>query len=152
MIHGGTKENNLADRVELRGTIRSLDPAVRETLFRETERACQIARVQGGDYEISFQEGYPPVLNDRHLTALARRVGVDLVGPESVHERGPEMGGEDFGCFTQLVPGCFFELGVRTPGQPVKPVHNPHFDADESAIPLGAAALAQVALAYLEQQ
>lgn len=151
MIHGGTKENNLADEVELRGTIRSLDLTVRDMLIQELDRACQLAQTLGGDYELSIQEGYPPVINDQQLTALVRRMATSIVGPDSVLQRPPEMGSEDFSFFLQLAPGCFFELGVGVPGQPLRPLHNPHFDIDESALPLGAALLAGVALAYLNQ-
>jgi IAA-amino acid hydrolase len=150
-IHGGTKENNLADRVELTGTVRSLDMTVRETLFEEMERVCALTRVLGGDYELSIREGYPPLVNDPVLTSLSRRIAVELVGEEAVHERAPEMGGEDFSFFTHLAPGCFLELGVQAPGQPMRPLHNPHFDIDESALPLGAAVLTRLALAHLEQ-
>jgi amidohydrolase len=152
IIQGGTKENNLTDRVELRGTIRSLDMAVRAALISEMERVCQITCALGGDYELHIQPGYPPVINDGAMTDLVHQVGVGLVGPESVYQRPAEMGGEDFAFYMQHAPGCFFELGVRAPGGPNQPLHNPHFDIDESAIAVGAAALAGVALAWLDQQ
>ncbi len=152
IIQGGTKENNLADQVELRGTIRSLDPAVRETLFRELDRSCRLSQTLGGEYELKIQEGYPPVINDPEPTALVRRVAVELVGSEAVLERPPELGSEDFSFFLQRAPGCFFELGVRAPGQPARLLHHPHFDVDESVLPLGAAILAGVAWATLQAQ
>lgn len=150
-INGGTKENNLADRVEMTGTIRSLDVEVRETLHKELERVCELTRALGGDYELSIRGGYPPLVNDPALTSLSRRIAVELVGEEAVHQRGPEMGGEDFSFFTQLAPGCFLELGVQAPGGPMRPLHNPNFDIDESALSLGAAVLAALALAYLDE-
>ncbi len=152
IIQGGTKENNLANSVELRGTIRSLSPGLRETLFRELDRACQISRVLGGDYELHIQHGYPPVINDKALTSLVQRVAVDLVGEQAVYGRPPELGGEDFACYMQLAPGSFYELGVLPPGAQVRPLHNPHFDIDESALAIGAASLAGVAMEWLEQQ
>jgi amidohydrolase len=151
IIQGGTKENNLADFVELRGTIRSLNSSVKEMLIRELDRACQISRVLGGDYELYIQYGYPPVINDKKLTALVHRVAVELVGDQAVYERPPELGGEDFACYMQLAPGSFYELGVRTPDGPVRPLHNPHFDIDESALAIGAASLASVAMDWLQQ-
>lgn len=151
-IDGGTKENVLADRVELRGTIRTLDKAVREALLHEFDKVCQITRALGGDYELHIQPGCPPVINDVAMTALVRRVSVDLVGEAAVFERRPEMGGEDFAFYLQSTPGCFFELGVQAPGGPVRPAHTPRFDVDESSMAVGAAALAGVALACLEEQ
>lgn len=151
IMQGGSKENNLAERVELRGTIRSLTPAVRETLFYELDRACQISKVLGGDYELNIRRGYPPLINDKAHTDLVRQVALDTVGLDAVHERPPELGGEDFSFFLQQAPGCFFEVGVQAPGQPLRPLHSPHFDVDESVLPLGAAMLAGVARAYLQQ-
>lgn len=151
VIQGGTKENNLADRVELRGTIRSLDESVRQTLVHELDRSCQVAKTLGGDYELSIQGGFPPVVNDEKLTTLVSRVASEMVGPEAVLRRPPELGGEDFAFFLQQAPGCLFELGVRAPGGPVRHLHNPHFDIDESILPLGAAMLAGAALACFEQ-
>ena len=59
---------------------------------------------------------------------------------------------EDFSFFLQKAPGCYFLLGVHTPGGPRRYLHSPHFDMDESALPVGAAMLAQVALDYLEKR
>ncbi len=149
MIHGGTKENNLTDEVELRGTLRSFDPKVRRTLIEEVEKACNVARALGADYQLSIQGGYPPMINDPALTAFARQVASELVGAQAVGEVSPEMGSEDFAFYLQRSPGCFLLLGVGVPGQALRPLHSPTFDIDESVLPLGAATLAQLAIQYL---
>ncbi len=151
-IHGGTKENNLCDRVELRGTIRAMDPNVRRTLIDEVERACGIARTLGGDYKLELTEGYPALSNDPALTAFARRVAGGLVRPEDVRDIVAEMGAEDFAFMAQRAPACYMLLGVGFPGQPPRPPHTPIFDIDEAALPLGAALLAQFACTYLEEK
>ncbi|MBN1319059.1 MAG: amidohydrolase, partial [Anaerolineales bacterium] len=152
MIQGGTKENNLADLVELRGTIRSLDMDVRSKLIDELDRACQVARTLGGDYELDIRTGYPPLINDESLTTLVKQTAAGIVGPDAVLERPPEMGGEDFAFYMHKAPGCYFEIGVLEPGQPERPVHTPTFDIDESALPLGSALMAGVALDYFTKQ
>ncbi len=152
MIYGGTKENNLADEVVLRGTIRSFEPKVREKLISEMERACGIANALGGEAELVVQHAYPSMVNDPALTAFARQSAANLVGPEAVSEMKPEMGSEDFACYLEKIPGCYLLLGTHTPGQPLRPSHSPIFDVDESALPLGAALLAQLALGYLERR
>jgi IAA-amino acid hydrolase len=152
MIHGGTKENILAGQVELRGTIRSFEPEVRQTLIREIERACSVARALGGDYHLSIREGVPVLVNDPALTSFARKVARGLVGAKAVKEVKPEMGSEDFSLYTQRARGCYITLGTGVPGQPVRPLHHPCFDVDESALPLGAATLAQLAVSYLEER
>jgi len=152
MIHGGTKENNLADHVELRGTLRTFDPEIRNLLLREIDQACSLTRSLGGDYQLAIQEGYPALLNDPTLASFARGVAADLIGHQAVKEIEPEMGSEDFSFYIQRASGCYITLGVRAPGQPMRPLHHPGFDIDESTLPLGAAMMAQLALRYLEEK
>jgi amidohydrolase len=150
VIQGGTKENNLAEQVEMRGTLRSFDPEIRTKLIEEVDKACAITRALGGDYQLSIQAGYPALKNDLTLTALAQQVAVHLVGAEAVKTVRPEMGAEDFSYYTHQIPGCYLTLGSTPRGQPMRPHHQPGFDVDESVIPLGAALMAQLALGYLE--
>ncbi len=152
VIQGGTKENNLAGQVELRGTIRTFDPEIRKRLFEEMHNACSIARVLGGDYQLSIQEGYPALQNDAQLAVFTRNVACGLIGHELVKDVAPEMGSEDFSFYTQQAAGCYFTLGVRSKGQPMRPLHHPNFDIDESVVPLGAAIMAQLAIRYLEER
>ncbi len=58
------------------------------------------------------------------------------------------LGAEDFGSFSDLVPGAMFSLGALVEGDP-RQHHNPRFDIDERSLPLGAAILAETALRYL---
>jgi len=151
-IQGGTKENILATEVELRGTVRSFDPHVRETVFEEIRRACGIARVLGGDYQLTLQEGYPALRNDLNLAVFAHDVAAQLVGEGATRELKPEMGSEDFSFYTRKAPGCYLVLGARPPGQPMRPLHQAGFDVDESILPLGAALMAELARRYLEER
>jgi amidohydrolase len=150
-IQGGTKENILAGEVRMTGTIRTFDPETREALFAEMEQACSVARALGGDFALKIIPGYIPVVNDPALTRLVRQVTAEMVGEENVREAPLEMGGEDFSYFDRKAPGCFFQLGGATPGEPRRLHHHPRFDVDERCLPLGAALLAQVATRFLEQ-
>jgi amidohydrolase len=150
-IHGGTKDNILAGEVTMTGTIRTFEPETRETLFAEMERACEVARALGGDFELTIFPGYIPVVNEPSLTALVRQVGSDLLGAENVQEAPVEMGGEDFSFFAKKAPGCFFWLGGATPGEPQRLHHHPRFDVDERCLPLGAALLAETTVRYLRE-
>jgi len=151
IIQGGTKTNIVADRVELAGTIRSFKPEIRQQIFGELERAYSVTRALGGDYELKIIPGYPATTNDEALTEFVRRVGVDLLGPDKVGEAKAEMGAEDFSFLAACAPGCFFRLGVGFPDEEPRRGHNPYFDVNEDALPVGAAVLAEVARRYLEQ-
>jgi hippurate hydrolase len=48
------------------------------------------------------------------------------------------MGAEDFGYYTQVIPGCFYRLGVMNQLKGISAgVHTPTFNIDESAIEIG---------------
>jgi len=60
-----------------------------------------------------------------------------------VSETEVRMGAEDFGYYTQLIPGCFYRLGVMNEAKGiVSGVHTPTFDVDESAIEIGMGVMA----------
>jgi amidohydrolase len=151
-IQGGTKSNIIAGRVEMTGTIRSFRPEIRQTLFAKLEQACSLARALGGDYELVIVPGYPTTVNDPRMAALVRDVAQTLLDRASTPNLMRDMGSEDFSFFAQRAPAAYFRLGTGMPGQPPRPGHNPNFDINEDALPVGAAMLAQVALRYLERK
>jgi amidohydrolase len=148
-IHGGTRDNIIPEYVDITGTLRSLDTEIYEKLKSEVTRALSIVRTLGGDVQIEYSSNIPVTNNDTTLTAFVTEVAIDLVGADAVLPAKPVMGGEDFGLFAAEVPGCYLRLGGGFPGQPLRNHHDPHFDIDESALPIGAAILAATAKQYL---
>jgi amidohydrolase len=148
-IQGGTKENIMAGKVAMTGTIRTFEAETRETLFAEMERACGVAKALGGDFELKILPGFIPIVNDPSMTALVRQVGADLLGEDSVEAARLEMGAEDFSYFAREAPGCYFMLGGAAPGRPERQHHHPSFDVDERCLPIGAALLADTAARFL---
>jgi len=122
-----------------------------ERLERIVAGVCQ---ANGAGHELEYVQGYPALVNDEGLTRLGMASATNLVGAERVWQiPNPELGGEDFAFFSQRVPSMMFRLGVRNTARGiVHPVHHPGFDLDEEALPLGAAALARIALDYLNGQ
>jgi amidohydrolase len=147
-IHGGKACNVIPERVEITGTIRFMSQEVREQIYAEIERALEITRTMGGDYELEIEPGGLPMINDDAVVGLIRQVAADLLGSEHVLEQEVTMGAEDFGVFSSLAPGAMFRLGCRIEGDERKG-HNPHFDIDERCLPIGAAILAEAALRLL---
>jgi len=147
-LHGGQAENVIPERVELSGTIRYLEKSVRETIHTEIERALQLARVLGGDYQLKIEPGTPPMLNDPGVVEWIRRVAADLLGAQHVLPPENGLGAEDFGCFSEIAPGAMFSLGCRIEGDE-RHLHSPKFDLNEECLPIGAALLAETALRYL---
>jgi amidohydrolase len=150
-IHAGTRGNIIPEEAVMTGTIRSFKPHVREQLFAELERAAQVARTLGGDFELDIQPCFPVTANDPQMAALVREVATTVVGTDKVFQPEPEMGAEDFGVYLKRVPGCYFRLGAAIPGEDTPRLHhNPRFDANEEIMPLGATMLATVAQYYID--
>jgi amidohydrolase len=150
-INGGTVENVIPDQVVMTGTIRSFTPQSRELLHAELRRACSIVEPLGGKAELTIDSGYPPTINTPEATDVMIDAMQKLLGPDKVQEADQSMGAEDFGYMAREVPGCILRLGVHNPGwDQMYPVHRADFRIDEDALPIGAAALAAVALAWMQ--
>jgi amidohydrolase len=149
-VNGGFTENVIPDSVRITGTLRYADPDVHPQIREEIQRAFEIARTLGGDYQLDFEYGGPPMINDEHVSEVIRGVAGDLLGKENVHAGRETLGAEDFGSFMENAPGAMFTLGVQKAGHEDFPLHHPKFDLDERALPLGTAILVETALKFLK--
>lgn len=153
IIEGGTQGNILADRVELTGTVRTLDQRTRDlVLQRIRETAEGVATGLGGQAEVNIEPSYDPLINDNRMVEVVRANAISLSGEDNVEVfPKPNMGVEDFGYYVSHVPGAFFSIGVRNEEEGiVNPVHHVLFDADEEAMAYGAAVQVLNALAILK--
>lgn len=149
VVRGGTVSNVIPAEVYLEGTLRSFDPGVREQLISEVERAVGLSRALGGDYRIEIERGYPAGYNDPKVTGWVEQVALDMVGADMIERNRAGMGAEDFSYMAQRAPGMMFGLGAAINDDTRRGHHTPIFDIDESALPLGAAMLAETARRYL---
>jgi len=148
-INGGTAENIIADRVALRGTVRYFEPDVRRVLHRELERALAVAAALGGRTRLELRPGYPPLVNDEAMTALARDAIAATLGEAAIAPFEPIMGAEDFALLLQRAPGAFLWLGAAL--DLPREHHHPRFDIDERVLPRGAAILAACTMHALRE-
>jgi len=149
-VNGGFTENVIPESVRITGTLRFTDRAVHQQLHEEIKRAFEIARTLGGDYDLKFEIGGPPMINDEHVSEVIQQTAEDLLGKENVHKEHKTLGAEDFGSFMENCPGAMFTLGVQKKGHEDYPLHHPKFDLDERALPLGTAVLVETALWFLK--
>jgi len=147
-LHGGDAANVIPDQVKLSGTIRFMRPEVQKQIHAEIRQALELSRTMGGDYELEFEIGVPPMINAPEAAALIRQAGGALLGKEHVLPPLKGLGAEDFGCFSEIAPGAMFGLGCLVEGDP-RYHHHPRFDVDERCLPIGAAVLAESALRFL---
>jgi amidohydrolase len=138
-IDGGTTTNVIPDEVKLKGTFRAMNE---EWRFKAHElirtMATDLVRSMGGKIDLLIDVGYPSVYNNESLNELAIQKASEFIGKENVEETEKRMGAEDFGYYSQQIPGCFFRLGVMNKEKGITSgVHTPTFNIDESAIETG---------------
>ena len=145
-IRGGAAPNVIPSEVYVQGTIRSMEPEIRERLWSELEDAFRLAEVLGGSYEFRLHKGYPSMVNDAEVNDWMRVVARDLLGDDAVIDEAYGMGAEDFSYMTQAAPGAMFMLGAKIENGGAH--HTPTFAIDEKVMPMGAAVLAEPARRY----
>jgi amidohydrolase len=149
-IHGGFTENVIPEEVNITGTLRFTDESVHQQIHTEIKRAFDIVKVLGGDYEIKYEIGGPPMINDKYVSEVIEKAGKELLGEANVGEIEKTLGAEDFGEFMKHAPGAMFTLGTQKAGHEEYLLHHPKFDIDERAMPIGTAMLAETAKRFLE--
>jgi len=149
-IRAGTAFNIIPEKAHLGGTVRTLNPDLRERIPERIEAmASGIAKGMRGDANLDYTFSYPVTVNDEAAAARVLSVAEDLLGGQSALEvPDPSMAAEDFAFFLEKVPGAFIWLGV---GEDVSGLHTPKFAFDEEVLPRGSALLAALALDATQQ-
>lgn len=150
-ITSGVRFNIIPETAEMIGTVRTLDPNMRELIIRRmTEMARDIAKAYGGEATMEWQNNTVVTYNDPDLTAQMLPTLHKTAGEANVQLMKATTGGEDFSYFQEKVPGFYFFLGGMTPGNTeVYPHHTPDFKIDDAGMLLGVKTMTQVALDYL---
>ncbi len=153
-IQGGTKANIIAEKVEMEGTVRTLNDKVRERIPVLMENIIKgLVGSYGASYSFRYEKGTPPVYNHPDLVQAMVPVLENALGPDQVVPVKPQMVAEDFALLAERVPAFMYLLGVGSPGQAsAAPLHSPYFNPDERAIPVGIRAMCHLVLSALEQQ
>ena len=147
-LNGGFTQNVIPAHVDISGTLRYTETKVREQIHEEIRRAFEISKTLGGSYELKIEVGAPPMMNHTDAANLIETTAVDLLGRDHILPPLKTLGAEDFGAFSQIVPGAMFTLGTLIDGDE-RYLHHPRLDLDERALPIGTAILAESALRFL---
>ena len=138
-IQGGHATNVIPSEVKLMGTFRAMDEEWRFKAHKLiTKHATELVHAMGAEIDLNIDTGYPTVYNDEKLNEIARQQAEQFMGKENVEETELRMGAEDFGYYSQQIPGCFFRLGTGNKAKNITAgVHTPLFNIDENAIEIG---------------
>lgn len=134
-LQAGTNPFAIAETVEMMGTLRAFDPAVRDQALVQIERLItQVTGAFGAQGKLEVTQGSPPMLNTPQCVERVRRaVAVTRAGSFAILD-SPVMIAEDFSRYLLHRPGTLVFIGVDRPGGgDAEPLHSPCFDFDETA-------------------
>lgn len=138
-FQGGYTTNVIPSEVKLMGTFRAMDE---EWRFRAHEiirkHTTELVHAMGAEADVHIDVGYPTVYNNEDLHVQAWQLAEAYMENGKVEETEVRMGAEDFGFYSQKIPGCFYRLGTANKEKGITSgVHTPTFNIDEDAIEIG---------------
>lgn len=150
-IQGGTAFNIIPPAVELKGTIRTFTPEVRDMVLERCEEITTgVAESLGCSAVVELDSVTPAVANDPDLVDRVSKIASDLFPDAEIDNKAVTMGSEDFAYLVQGVPGCFVFVGSANEGKGLDaPHHHPKFDIDERALESAVALVASAAAELL---
>jgi len=147
-IQGGYAPNVIPEKVELGGSLRTLDQPTRTTIKNRIAEICLgVGSMSGTEIHVQYQHPLASVVNDPKITADVEKAATRVVGPENTHRIDQaSLGGEDFSVYLEHVPGCMIRAGCGYPDQQEHFLHSTLFDIDEKVLALGTRILSRAAL------
>jgi hippurate hydrolase len=144
-LQAGRANNVIPASATLELSVRALDRDVRALLERRIKALAQAqAESFGVQARVDWRSGYAVLVNTPEETAFARKVALELLGPDRVTLQGPPLtGSEDFAFMLERVPGSYLLIG-NGDGSDGRPgggcmVHHPGYDFDDDNIAVGSA-------------
>ena len=135
MFHAGNTDNVIPQTAKLRGTARSLDPAVQDLLEKRLHEVVEAtAKLHGAKATLNYRRGYPVLKNHAVQTEFAAAVAAGIAGKDKVDTNvAPVMGAEDFSFMLNTRPGAFIFVGNGDSAG----LHHPSYNFNDEAIPVG---------------
>ena len=141
-VHSGTTDNVIPETAYLNGTVRTFDLSVQEMVIKRMEKIISgLAMSFEVEAKLNYEKGYPPTINHEEATNFAIEVANDVCGPDQVLTSvSKEMGAEDFSYMLEKRPGAYLFLGIGEGAG----LHNPNYDFNDAAAPIGASFFARL--------
>ena len=137
MISGGTAPNIIADKVEIRGTIRSLElPDYNLILKRFNEIIQGAEQMFEAKVEFKIDSFYPCVINNEEVCEKLK-ITANEIFPNGLIVTKPMLGGEDFAFYSLKVPSMYYFIGAEFENEITYFLHHPKVIMNENCIPLG---------------
>ena len=145
-IHAGDAYNVIPEQAFIRGTVRAFSSETMMLIEQNISRiASGVAAGFGGTAELDFRLIFPPLVNDTTEAEFIADTAATLVGEANINRNGNlVMASEDFSYMLDRRPGAYIQIGNGDPGGGCE-VHNPGYDFNDAALPLGASLFARLA-------
>jgi hippurate hydrolase len=145
-IHAGEAYNVIPERAVIRGTARCFSRETMTLIEHNMRRiAAGVAAGFGAEAGLNFRLIFPPLVNEAAETRFIAEVAAELVGEDNVNRDGNlVMASEDFSYMLEKRPGAYIQIG-NGEGEGGCEVHNPGYDFNDAALPLGATLYARLA-------
>jgi hippurate hydrolase len=135
LFQAGNTDNVIPQTAKLRGTARSLTPAVQDLLEKRLREVVEgTAKLHGAKAKFSYRRGYPVLKNHAAQTEFAASVAAGIAGKDKVNTSlAPVMGAEDFSFMLNARPGAFIFVGNGDSAG----LHHPAYNFNDDVIPIG---------------
>lgn len=139
-VNSGFSENSIPDTAAFGGTVRAFDNELRKKADNAIENTIKSAcEKYGAKYRYKYTYLYPPLINDKNVTARLVKSAEAVIGKENILTAEKNMLGDDFSYIAENVPSCYFKLGCKNdPKISSNKLHTPNFNPNENAIKIGA--------------
>jgi len=144
-MHGGDAYNVIPNLMEIRGTVRVFDPAVRSGVEPRLRRiVAGICASFEATAEISYTRDYPTLVNEAGASEQASAAADEVFGPDRVDRSPPQtMIVEDFAFMLKDRPGCYGWIGNGSDSDGRR-LHSSRYDFNDDALPFGASYFARL--------
>lgn len=148
----GQTHNVIPGSAELGGTVRCIDPVLREDLPRRMEQIVRgITEAHGAEYEMDYVYGYRPLINHKEVTDIVADSIVDILGEDALYTIKPSMAADDMSAYIHRVPGTYFNIGAGNQAAGIiYPHHHPRFTIDENSLRIGVQVFIAAALKIMK--
>ncbi|MEF9953026.1 MAG: M20 family metallopeptidase [Clostridium sp.] len=154
MNAGGDRFNIIPEQCTMKGIIRSCDPEINDGVSHKIEALAKaIVEANEGSVDFFSELSYYPVINDEKMIDIFCNSCKDMMSKEKLKLiEKPSMTGENFSCFSRLVPSLYAYIGTYNEREgAVEGLHSPRFKIDEKVVPFASAVFARVIIDYLNE-
>jgi amidohydrolase len=149
-ISGEGATNVIPEKVDIAGTFRTFDENWRAEGLELVRSIAEETSIEYGvRIDVRIAEGYPVLLNDEDLTALAMKFSEELLGKERIETFDIRMSSDDFSFYNALAPSLYYRVGIKKKETPMRKLHTADFDIDEEGLKTGVANLSWLVYRFL---